>query len=90
MKPDTALIHHGSVAPQDFHSPQIAVHKASSVFFPNVAALRDRNWLDKTGYTYGLHGTPTTFTHTAGAAPPTSSTGPPYAHPAINRKATRL
>ena len=62
MKPDTALIHHGYVAPQDFQSPQIAVHKASSVFFPNVAALRDRNWLDKTGYTYGLHGTPTTFT----------------------------
>jgi cystathionine beta-lyase len=62
MKPETALIHHGYVAPQDFRSPQIAVHKASSVFFPNVAALRDRNWLDKTGYTYGLHGTPTTFT----------------------------
>ena len=24
--------------------------------------MRERNWLDKTGYTYGLHGTPTTFT----------------------------
>ena len=62
MKPDTALIHHGYVAPQDFQSPQIAVHKASSVFFPHVKAMRERNWLDKTGYTYGLHGTPTTFT----------------------------
>lgn len=24
--------------------------------------MRERNWLDKSGYTYGLHGTPTTFT----------------------------
>ena len=32
------------------------------MIFPNVAALRARNWKDKTGYTYGLHGTPTTFT----------------------------
>ena len=62
MKPDTALIHHDYQPPGDFSSPQIAVHKASSVFFPNVKAMRERNWLDKTGYTYGLHGTPTTFT----------------------------
>ena len=26
--------------------------------FKDVAALRSRNWQDKTGYTYGLHGTP--------------------------------
>jgi cystathionine beta-lyase len=38
------------------------VHKASTVIFPSVAALRARNWKEKTGYTYGLHGTPTTFT----------------------------
>src|SRR5207244_12717614 len=34
----------------------------STVLFRNVAALRSRNWQDKTAYTYGLHGTPTTFT----------------------------
>ncbi len=62
MKPDTALIHHAYQPPGAFASPQIAVHKASSVFFPDVKAMRERNWLDKTGYTYGLHGTPTTFT----------------------------
>ncbi|MSQ65025.1 MAG: cystathionine beta-lyase [Limnohabitans sp.] len=62
MKPDTALIHHDYLPPGDFTSPQIAIHKASSVFFPDVQAMRERNWLDKTGYTYGLHGTPTTFT----------------------------
>jgi cystathionine beta-lyase len=37
------------------------VHKASTVIFPNVHALRTREWADKSGYTYGLHGTPTTF-----------------------------
>jgi cystathionine beta-lyase len=30
--------------------------------FKNVGALRARNWQDKQSYTYGLHGTPTTFT----------------------------
>src|SRR5690606_3201330 len=29
--------------------------------FPNVAAMREREWKDKSGYTYGLHGTPTTY-----------------------------
>jgi len=62
MTPVTSLIHHDYQAPKDFASPQIAVHKASTVIFPNVQAMRDRTWLDKKGYTYGLHGTPTTFT----------------------------
>jgi len=39
-----------------------AVHKASTILFPSVAVLRSRDWKHKTGYTYGLHGTPTTFT----------------------------
>jgi cystathionine beta-lyase len=38
------------------------VFKASTVIFPNVAAMRTREWMDKSSYTYGLHGTPTTFT----------------------------
>jgi len=58
----TALIHHPYVAPDGFAAPQVGVHKASTVVFANVAALRARNWKDKGGYTYGLHGTPTTFT----------------------------
>jgi cystathionine beta-lyase len=32
------------------------------VIFENTAALQTRQWKDKSGYTYGLHGTPTTFT----------------------------
>ena len=58
----TALIHHTYEPPDGFQAPQVGVHKASTVVFRNVAALRARNWKDKCGYTYGLHGTPTTFT----------------------------
>ena len=58
----TSLIHHPYVPPSGFVSEQPGVFKASTVIFPNVAALRARNWKEKSGYTYGLHGTPTTFT----------------------------
>jgi cystathionine beta-lyase len=57
----THLIHHPYQPPAEFEAPQFAVHKASTVFFPNVAAMRTRQWIDKSAYTYGLHGTPTTF-----------------------------
>ena len=58
----TALIHHSYTPPTGFAAPQSAVFKASTVFFPNVAAMRHFEWKDKTAYTYGLHGTPTTYT----------------------------
>ena len=58
----TQLIHHPYRAPAEFEAPQIGVFKASTVVFPNVAAMRARDWKNKSGYTYGLHGTPTTFT----------------------------
>jgi cysteine-S-conjugate beta-lyase len=58
----TQLIHHPYRAPTEFDALPVAVHKASTVFFNNVADLRSRRWKDKSGYTYGLHGTPTTFT----------------------------
>ena len=58
----TALIHHPYAPPAGFDSPQPGVFRAATVIFPNVAAMRARNWREKTGYTYGLHGTPTTFT----------------------------
>jgi len=58
----TELIHHAYEPPAGFAAPQPGVHKASTVIFPNTAAMRARNWKEKAGYTYGLHGTPTTFT----------------------------
>jgi cystathionine beta-lyase len=60
-KPITDLIHHPYVPPGTFGAPQPGVFKASTVFFANVAAMRARDWKHKQGYTYGLHGTPTTF-----------------------------
>ncbi len=57
----TALIHHPYKPPAGFEAVPPAIHRASTVIFPNVAALRTRDWKHKTGYTYGLHGTPTTF-----------------------------
>ncbi len=58
----TGLIHHPYRPPAGFDAPQPGVFKASTVIFANVAAMRARNWKEKAGYTYGLHGTPTTFT----------------------------
>ena len=60
-RPATDLIHHAYVPPAGFAAPQLAVHKASTIIFPDAASLRARDWRYKTGYTYGLHGTPTTF-----------------------------
>ena len=60
--PTTQLIHHPYQPPTGFDAPLPALHKASTVFFPNVAAMRTRDWKDKSAYTYGLHGTPSTFT----------------------------
>lgn len=58
----TALIHNDYLAPEGFAAFPQAIHHASTVLFKDVASMRSRNWQDKTAYTYGLHGTPTTFT----------------------------
>lgn len=60
--PSTHLIHHPYTPPEGFEAIAPGVHKASTVIFPNVAAMHDRDWKRRTAYTYGLHGTPTTFT----------------------------
>jgi len=60
--PSTQLIHHPYTPPAAFAAPQPGVFKASTVVFPSVAAMREFEWKDKSAYTYGLHGTPTTYT----------------------------
>ena len=57
----TELIHHAYRPPGGFEAPQPGVFKASTVIFPDVAALKSRDWRRRDGYTYGLHGTPTSF-----------------------------
>jgi cystathionine beta-lyase len=59
--PITQQIHHPYEPPEGFMAFPPAVHKASTVMFKDVAALRERSWKSRAGYTYGLHGTPTTF-----------------------------
>ena len=57
----TGLIHHPYTPPAGFDAPQPGVFKASTVYFSSVADMRQREWKDKSAYTYGLHGTPTTY-----------------------------
>lgn len=58
--PITQLIHHPCPSAADgFAAPQPPVHKASTIFLPDMAAARGRNPLDHSTYTYGTHGTPT-------------------------------
>ena len=58
----TRLVHDDYVAPAPFGGLNVGVHHASTIGFPTVAAMRARDTTGETGYTYGLHGTPTTFT----------------------------
>jgi cystathionine beta-lyase len=58
----TSLIHTDYRAPEGFAAFPTAIHHASTVLFKDVASLRSRDWMHKNAYTYGLHGTPTTFT----------------------------
>ncbi len=58
----TALIHSDYRAPEGFAAFPMAIHHASTVLFENVQAMRSGQWKEKNAYTYGLHGTPTTFT----------------------------
>ena len=48
-------------APDGFGSLTTPIHHASTVTFPDVAAMRARNWLNEESYTYGLQTTPTTY-----------------------------
>jgi cystathionine beta-lyase len=57
----TGLIHHPYQPPDSWAAVPPGVFKASTVIFPSVAALRGRTYTAKTGYTYGLRGTPTTY-----------------------------
>ncbi|WP_374583537.1 cystathionine beta-lyase [Pseudoduganella sp.] len=58
----TQIIHTDYVPPEGFAAFSSAIHHASTVLFKNVAAMRSGDWKEKNAYTYGLHGTPTTFT----------------------------
>jgi cystathionine beta-lyase/cystathionine gamma-synthase len=58
----TLLSHSDYTAPDGFGAFPTAIHHASTVTFKDVEAMRARSWQNKSSYTYGLHGTPTSFT----------------------------
>lgn len=58
----TTLTHSDYRPPAGFAAYPTPIHHASTVLFKDVASLRAGDWRNKTAYTYGLHGTPTTFT----------------------------
>ena len=60
--PITTQVHHPYAPPTGFAAFAPPVHKASTVLFPSLEALRGRVSAGHAGYSYGLHGTPTTYT----------------------------
>ncbi|KAB0652305.1 cystathionine beta-lyase [Acinetobacter bohemicus] len=60
--PQTALIHAPRQAPQYISTIQPPLFRASTIIFQNTDALFNRHWSDAYDYSYGTHGTPTTFT----------------------------
>lgn len=58
----TELIHAPRRAPQYISTVQPPLFRASTIIFPNTHALFNRHWTDEYDYSYGTHGTPTTFT----------------------------
>ncbi|XID74750.1 PLP-dependent transferase [Alkanindiges sp. WGS2144] len=59
--PVTRLIHPQKTVPDGFRAVQPPVYRASTVFFEDTSAMRKRHWQDDYDYSYGLHGTPTTY-----------------------------
>lgn len=58
----TALIHAPRKAAQYISTIQPPLYRASTIIFDNTDALFNRHWRDDYDYSYGTHGTPTTFT----------------------------
>lgn len=61
-KTQTQLIHAPRKAPQYIETVQPPLFRASTIIFQSTAHLFDRHWTDAYDYSYGTHGTPTTFT----------------------------
>jgi len=60
--PQTELIHAPRKAPQYISTIQPPLFRASTIIFKDTNALFNRHWTDDYDYSYGTHGTPTTFT----------------------------
>ncbi len=61
MKDDTLIIHSGRDPEQNFGIVNPPVYRASTILYPTLATYKVRMEKKYTGFSYGLHGTPTTF-----------------------------
>lgn len=62
MHDATRSVHHPAVNEQGYASLTVPTHRASTIVYPDAASFFARHHRGFDGYTYGLHGTPTTRT----------------------------
>jgi cystathionine beta-lyase len=58
----TRCVHHPAVSTEGYASLAVATHRASTIVYPDAETFAQRKYRGFDGYTYGLHGTPTTRT----------------------------
>lgn len=61
LAPQTELLHHDDQITPGFAAFVAPVARASTVLFPNLAAMRALQWHDDSQWRYGLHATPTSL-----------------------------
>ena len=62
MKDLTRCVHHPKVSQEGFDSLAVPTYRASTIVYDDMATFSKRSSRGFDGYTYGLHGTPTTRT----------------------------
>ena len=62
MRDLTRCVHYPSVSMEGFASLAVPTHRASTIVYPDADSFAQRKSRGLDGYTYGLHGTPTTRT----------------------------
>lgn len=58
----TRCVHHPAVEEEGYASLAVPTHRASTIVYKDAASFAARKYRGFDGYTYGLHGTPTTRT----------------------------
>lgn len=62
MHDATLCVHHPAVSEEGYASLAVPTHRASTIVYPDATSFANRKDRGFDGYTYGLHGTPTTRT----------------------------
>ncbi len=62
MHDSTRCVHHPIVNEEGYASLAVPTHRASTIVYKDAASFSARKYRGFDGYTYGLHGTPTTRT----------------------------